>query len=50
MPCTRQPDTSNASTIWRGFTDRDAREDAVAADLADVLNQPGSDAPDGSRW
>jgi len=48
MPCTRQSCTTNSSTIWREFTDRDAREDALAADLAGVLNQPGSEA-EGSR-
>ena len=50
MPCIRQSCTNNSSTIWREFTDRDAREDALAADLAGVLTQLGSDAPDGSRW
>ncbi|MCH6165169.1 hypothetical protein [Pseudonocardia alaniniphila] len=49
MPCTRQSRTNNASTIWREFTDRDAREDALAADFAGVLNQLGSEA-EGSQW
>jgi len=28
-------------TDWREFTDRDARDDAIAADLAGALAEPG---------
>jgi hypothetical protein len=49
MPCTPQSRTYNSS-IWREFTDRDAREDAIAADLVGVLTESGSNAPDGRRW
>jgi hypothetical protein len=40
-PCTRQSCTNNSSTSCHELTDRDAREDAIAADLAGVLNEPG---------
>jgi hypothetical protein len=50
MPCYRKSGTNNSTTIWREFTNRDARGEAIAADPAGVLNQLGFDAPDGRRW